>query len=343
MGIVYLARDLRLERRVALKVMRPDKAVDSQARARFLREARAAAAVTHDHIVTVYEVDQTVDGTFYLAMAYLQGETLEDQLERSPLLPVDEVLRLGSEIAAGLAAAHAQGLIHRDVKPGNIFLEQPAGEDEALDRGPRVKLLDFGLARPLGPSNLTTSGVILGTPDYMSPDQARGLPLDARSDLFCLGSVLYRLATGELPFQGNSIIAILRAIRERQPTPPRNLRPELPEGLEQLLSRLLAKSPADRPASAAEVSRQLRALRAELAPAAGTPTPKPAPAPPPASAPPAETPASPTTFSLPLEVESAGGETVATSPPVSRRMWWLAGAVLGGLLVLAALVLAALR
>ncbi len=180
MGVVFLAEDVLLQRRVALKSMKPS-VVSGQARERFFREARAAAAIEHEHIVSIYQVGED-RGVPYLAMQLLQGEALDERLKRDPVLPTAEVLRIGREIAEGLAAAHERGLIHRDIKPANIWLEGGRG---------KVKILDFGLARVVGDtSNLTHSGTIVGTPAYMAPEQARGGHVDARCDLFSLGAVL---------------------------------------------------------------------------------------------------------------------------------------------------------
>jgi serine/threonine protein kinase len=259
MGIVYRARDNRLQREVALKVMRPEIAADESAKARFLREARAAAAVEHDHLITVFEVGETAEGLLYIAMPLLRGETLEQRLQREPRLPVAEVLRIGSEVAAGLAAAHACGLIHRDIKPSNLWLERRP-ETDAAAAGGRVKILDFGLTRPLEGSDLSLSGSVMGTPAYMAPEQARGAAVDARADLFSLGCVLYRLTTGEPPFTGKTKWAVLRAVEEHHPPSPRSLRPEIPDALNQLILGLLTKGPAARPSSAVEVEHTLRAL-----------------------------------------------------------------------------------
>lgn len=260
MGIVYRAKDTRLRRLVALKVMRPEIAAGPTARLRFLREARAAAAVEHDHIITIYEADQTPEGSLYIAMPLLQGETLEDRLRRDGPPPLPEALRLAAEVADGLAAAHARGLVHRDVKPSNIWLEsRDVGSGSRTGTSVRVKILDFGLARPAGDAELSKPGLVVGTPAYMSPEQARGEDLDTRSDLFSLGGVLYRMCTGKLPFPGKGPLPVLQA--EGKPPPrARAMRPELPAALDELLARLLAWEPADRPADAAEVSQALRAL-----------------------------------------------------------------------------------
>jgi tRNA A-37 threonylcarbamoyl transferase component Bud32 len=251
MGQVYLAEDTELERRVALKVMHPHLAKDPSGRLRFLREARAAAAIQHDHIVTIYQVGQH-DNIPFLAMQLLEGETLASWIGHAGRPPVAEIVRIGQEIAAGLSAAHRAGLIHRDIKPDNIWLD-------AGDR--RVKLLDFGLARTMaeGP-NLTHSGYILGTPAYMSPEQAMNEPCDHRSDLFSLGTVLYRMGAGELPFPGKSAFATLTAVTKGTPRPLEELNPDLPPALVALIGRLLEKKPDDRPADASSVRDALRAI-----------------------------------------------------------------------------------
>ncbi len=244
MGVVFRAEDPQLERCVALKAMLPTLAVSASARQRFLREARTAAAIDHDHIVHIYQVGED-RGVPFLAMQFLKGEPLDERLRRESLLPLTEVVRIGREVADGLAAAHACGLIHRDIKPGNLWLEG--------DRG-RVKILDFGLARAVDDkAHLTQSGAIVGTPAYMAPEQVTGKGLDARCDLFSLGCVLYRLCTGVLPFQGSDTIATLMAVATEQPRPPGELNPEVPATLSDLVMHLLAKDPGERPASAQAV------------------------------------------------------------------------------------------
>ena len=257
MGIVYRAEDQRLQRIVALKVLRAELAADPTAKARFLREARSAAAVEHDHVIPIYEADQTPDGTVYLAMPCLRGETLQAYLEKAgPRLPLKEALRIAAEVASGLAAAHVRGLIHRDVKPANIWLESSSQQTTPG----RVRLLDFGLARVPGLSELTTAGAVVGTPAYMSPEQARGEELDARSDLFSLGTVLFRLVSGQLPFTGDRPATVLRALEDKPAPRAADLRPDISPELDQLLGELLAKRPEERPPSAKEVHDRLRTL-----------------------------------------------------------------------------------
>ncbi len=251
MGLVFAAEDTVLHRTVALKVMQRGLASDAGCRERFLREARAAAAIEHDNIVTVYQVGED-QGVPYLAMPLLRGETLHDRISRDPRLPVAEALRIGRETAAGLAAAHDKGLIHRDVKPANLWLEADTG---------RVKILDFGLARTAqGGVQVTRAGQILGTPSYMAPEQARGAEVDARSDLWSLGVVLYSLCTGRLPFPQKEMYALLAAVAVAEPPPVRDLNPHLPPALAELIARLLAKKPDDRPASARVVVEAIRAI-----------------------------------------------------------------------------------
>jgi hypothetical protein len=251
MGVVFHAEDLQLRRPVALKALRPVLAASAGARERFLREARAAAAVKNEHVVTIYEVGED-RGIPYLAMQLLHGESLETCLRRRRSLPPGEVLGVGREIAEGLAAAHARGVIHRDIKPANVWL---AGE-----RG-RIKILDFGLARAATEdARLTRSGAVVGTPGYLAPEQARGRPVDERSDLFSLGCVLYRCCTGELPFRGTDTLAILTALAVETPRPVRELNPSVPPALSDLVRRLLAKDPAGRPPSARAVIQELAAI-----------------------------------------------------------------------------------
>jgi len=247
MGVVLRAFDERLHRVVAIKVMAPQLATSATARRRFAREARAAAAVTHDHIVTIHAVEDA--GPLpYIVMQYVAGTSLQDRLDRSGPLQLHEVLRIGMQTASGLAAAHAQGLVHRDVKPANILLENGVE---------RVKLTDFGLARAADDASLTQSGVIAGTPAFMSPEQAEGKPLDHRSDLFSLGSVLYAMCTGRPPFRAGTSMGVLKRVCEDTPSPIRELNPEIPDWLVAVVEKLHAKDPAARFQSATEVAEVL--------------------------------------------------------------------------------------
>jgi hypothetical protein len=251
MGIVFEAEDPQLRRQVALKVMRPALAAGVSARQRFLREARAMAALKHDHVITIYQVGED-QGVPFLAMELLEGESLADRLQREPVPPLAEVRRIGREMAEALAAAHERGLIHRDIKPANVWLE---GERR------RVKILDFGLALSADDSEqLTASGVFLGTPAYMAPEQGCGDPVDGRCDLFSLGCVLYQMTTGRLPFPGKNALGIRRAVVSEEPPAPQQVRPAIPQALSDLIVRLLAKKPEGRPASARAVAEVLAAL-----------------------------------------------------------------------------------
>jgi tRNA A-37 threonylcarbamoyl transferase component Bud32 len=253
MGIVFRARDDRLHRVVAVKVMAPQLAAIALARQRFTREAQAVAAVSHDHVVTIHAVEEA-QGLPYLVMQYISGVSLQERLRRSGALAVKEVLRIGMQTAAGLAAAHAQGLIHRDIKPANILLENGVE---------RAKLADFGLARAGEDAHLTEAGCLVGTLMYMSPEGADGGVVDQRSDLFSLGSVLYEMSTGRPPFRGETRSAVLRAVAEAAPRPVRELNPEVPEELAAVITQLHAKDPARRYQTAAEVAKVLEELLAE--------------------------------------------------------------------------------
>jgi serine/threonine protein kinase/regulation of enolase protein 1 (concanavalin A-like superfamily) len=245
MGIVFKALDERLQRIVAVKVLSPQYAASGTARRRFEREAKAAAAVSHDHVVPIYHVDEA-HGLSYLVMPLIAGKSLQERIDQDGPLEVKEVLRIGVQTAQGLAAAHAHGLVHRDIKPANILLEN------GLER---VKITDFGLARAMDDASVTQSGVVTGTPMFMSPEQARGeYAVDHRSDLFSLGSVLYMAATGRAPFRASGTHAVLRRVIEDAPRPMREVSPDVPEWLEAIVAKLHAKRPEDRFQSAQEVA-----------------------------------------------------------------------------------------
>ena len=257
MGVVFQAEDPHLQRLVALKAMLPGLAASESAKQRFLREARAAAALKHDHIVTIHQVGED-RGAPYLAMEFLEGESLDDRLKREGKLPLADVLRIGREMADGLAAAHERGLIHRDIKPANVWLEASLARKGGESR---VKILDFGLARAAtGEAHLTQPGAIVGTPAYMSPEQGQGKNVDPRSDLFSLGCVLYRMATGAAPFRGTDMISTLMAVATENPTPPVVLDPALPQELSDLVMKLLEKDVAQRLGSANEAVEILHGL-----------------------------------------------------------------------------------
>ncbi len=256
MGVVFLAEDLDLKRLVALKAMHPALAASANARERFMRKAQAAAAIDHDHVVTIHQVGKD-RGIPFLAMTLLRGQSVDDRILPGRPLPLADVLRIGQEAAAGLAAAHARGLVHRDVKPANIWLEEGTG---------RVKLLDFGLARQVdSDTHLTRVGAVVGTPAFMSPEQARGETLDVRGDLFSLGCALYLMSTGEAPFIGVDHAAVMAAVERETPAAPKKLRPTLPAELSELIMRLLEKDREQRPQSADEVAQALREIESTLA------------------------------------------------------------------------------
>jgi serine/threonine protein kinase len=268
MGVVFEGEDIGLGRRVAIKVITSEYVGHSRAVQRFVREARAAAAIRDPHVVTIHQVAQDGERRF-IVQELLTGESLSERLRRENRLPIQDCIEIARQAALGLASAHDRSLLHRDIKPANIWLEspettqgpQPAGCGGPADHTIRVKLLDFGLARELaGDAELTGNGVLLGTPRYMSPEQGDGSPLDARSDLFSLGVVLYRMLTGVLPFRGNTVIELLRSLANDLPADPRTLREDCPERLARLTMTLLDKRPEHRPAHARDVVRELDAI-----------------------------------------------------------------------------------
>lgn len=265
MGVVLRAFDEKLHRVVAIKALTPALAEAGAARQRFVREARAAAAVTHDHVIAIHAVEDA-GPVPYIVMQFIDGCTLQQKLDRAGSLPLKQILRLGIQIAEGLAAAHRVGLVHRDVKPANILLENGIE---------RVKLTDFGLARAVDDASLTQSGVITGTPTYMSPEQANGEKPDHRSDLFSLGSILYALCTGHPPFRAGTPMAVLKRVCEETPRPIREINPDIPQWLETAVAKLQAKEPGQRFATAAEVVQLLseKLARVQAGTGVGEPVP----------------------------------------------------------------------
>jgi serine/threonine protein kinase len=229
MGVVYKARDTRLGRTVALKFLPPQWSHDEDAKQRFVREAQAASATEHRNICTIHDIVTSDDGQLFIVMAYYEGVTLKQRLEGGPL-PVDEALDIATQIADGLARAHAQGVVHRDVKPGNIILAEDG-----------VRILDFGLATFVDALQLTVAGSTLGTAPYMSPEQVKGETADASTDVWAAGVILYQMLTGHVPFRGSHHEAIAYAIRHETPASIRQARPDVAEEIEQIVFRALHK------------------------------------------------------------------------------------------------------
>jgi urea transport system substrate-binding protein len=255
MGVVFDAIDRRLSRRVALKVLKPELADESYVE-RFKQEARLAASLSDEHIVTIFEVGVSANVAF-MAMEYLHGEPLDARLSRDGWLPIDEALGLLKQAAMGLATAHKAGLVHRDIKPANLWLER----DKESGQFKRVKVLDFGLAKEVAKdSSLTAAGMVVGTPSYMAPEQVYGLPCDQRTDLFALGCVLYRMISGKLPFAGEDTMAVLQNTVDEPMPDMSDMGRKFPAKVLELLKRLLAKDPDDRPANAGVLIKQIDAL-----------------------------------------------------------------------------------
>ena len=274
MGVLYRARDTRLGRTVAIKLLRPETVADPERARRFLQEARAASALNHPNIVTVHDIGDDGGRGTWIAMECLDGESLRQRLARGPLA-VPEAVRIAVDVARGLAAAHAAGIVHRDVKPANVMITESG----------IVKVLDFGLAKldaspkagsdSVSPTQsapvATAAGVIVGTPAYMSPEQVEGRAADARSDVFSFGAMLYEMLTAKRPFEGATELSLLSSILKDAPPPVRSLRPEVDARLEAIVSRCLAKDPAARYPSAQALLPELESClaRDSALPAAG--------------------------------------------------------------------------
>src|SRR5580698_5013369 len=264
MGLVYDAEDTRLGRHVALKFIPDDLVNDKKALDRFVREARAASQLNHPGICTIYDIEE-MNGLPFIVMEKLDGVSLKDRLRGAPM-DVDEILDIGIQVADALAACHNKGIIHRDIKPANIFITKSG----------QIKILDFGLVKlsrelwsgngtPLEDS-LSVAGDIFGTAVYMSPEQARGEELDARTDLFSLGVVLYQMATGKKPFAGNNAVTTLEAVLNKKPIPPLKLNPNLPPDLEGIIGRAMEKDRGNRYPDALALKADLQALKRETEP-----------------------------------------------------------------------------
>ena len=252
MGVVYKAEDTRLDRTIALKFLAAHLLNDDEAKERFLREAKAAAALHHPNVCPVHEIDE-VDGKTFLAMAFLEGEPLEDGIAQGPL-SIKDALDIARQVAEGLQAAHAKGIVHRDIKPANIIVS-PEG---------RATVMDFGLARLTEASRLTKVDTTMGTIPYMAPEQAQGAEVDHRADIWALGCLLYEMVSGQRPFQGQYDQALLYEIVHEQPEPLTGLRTGVPIELELLASKCLAKDREDRYQSAREIGVDLRTLAEKL-------------------------------------------------------------------------------
>ena len=277
MGEVYRARDTRLDRTVAIKVLASHLSSSPELKQRMEREARAISSLNHPNICHLYDIGSQ-DGTDFLVMEFLEGETLADRL-RKGAMPLNEILKIGIAVAEALAIAHRQGIVHRDLKPGNIMLTQGG-----------AKLMDFGLAKPLGlptaasgtvpaftalptlsgPSPmtpLTAAGSIVGTIQYMSPEQIEGKEADARSDIFAFGAVLYEMAVGKRPFEGKSQISLASSILEKDPEPISALKPQMPSGYERVVTTCLRKDPEERYQTAHDIKLELQWIAMEKPPA----------------------------------------------------------------------------
>ena len=287
MGVVLKAHDKSLNRLVALKVLRPFLAISGAARQRFFREARAAATINHDNVMPIHSVGESSSELPYLVMPYVGGESLQQRIKRTGPFSPTEVVRIGMQIASGLGAAHEQGLVHRDIKPANIILE------DGVDK---LWITDFGLARLIDDASLTRTGVIAGTPEYMSPEQARGESVDERSDLFSLGAVMYTMATGHPPFRAESCYGVMRRITDDQPRPVREINPEIPDWLEGFIAQLLSKSPDQRVGSSHEIARLLKESLAHMQ--------------------------HPTAFELPEEVATLAPKRAEKTPIAIRNFSW---------------------
>ena len=258
MGIVLEAFDTHLQRIVAIKVLNPEYAKSDVARQRFCREGRAAAAISHEHVVAMHQVAREDENEVaFLVMQYIEGVTLENRLQESKPLPAPEAARIAMQIAAGLSAAHERGMVHRDIKPANILIEK--GTE-------RVKLTDFGLARASDDVRLTKTGMVTGTPLYMSPEQATGGAADERSDLFSLGAVLYEMLVGNSPFEAPSIVGVMKRIMDETPTAPVKLDSSIPPSISELTMALLDKNPDRRPESASFVAETLADIVSDYGP-----------------------------------------------------------------------------
>ncbi|MCK4350608.1 MAG: protein kinase, partial [Candidatus Krumholzibacteria bacterium] len=254
MGVVYRAVDLDLERAVAIKFLPQHLSRNEGARQRFIHEAKAASALNHSNIGVIHEIGRTDDGQTFIVMAYYEGETLRERIDRGGM-SMEEALDIATQVASGLAKSHDKDIVHRDIKPSNIIITK--------DR--EAKIIDFGLAKLAGKTKLTKEGSTLGTAAYMSPEQARGEEVDHRSDIFSLGSILYEMLAGEPPFKGEHEAALLYCIVHEEQKHLGAVQPQLPGSLEDIVNRCLAKDPSDRFERTGELADHLRGLVRETA------------------------------------------------------------------------------
>jgi serine/threonine protein kinase len=263
MASVFKTWDHRVERIVAIKILRSLDKNDLRAVERFRREARAAAALAHPNAVTIYDFVEEM-GQYFLVMEYIHGPTLKQLIAQRRQLQPREAIEIAAQVCSVLQVAHARGFIHRDIKPQNIMLAWSGGMGSLSDGGAWVKLTDFGIVRVAEDAGLTNSGIVLGTADYLSPEQARGEKLTASSDLYSLGVVMFEMLAGRPPFIGPTAVSIAMQHATTNPPPLRQFNPLVPPLLEQLVNRMLQKEPEDRFDSAAEMQQALRACAKEL-------------------------------------------------------------------------------
>ncbi len=251
MGRVYEARHLRLkDRRFAVKVLHPEMMRDPEIVTRFQREAESASSISHPNVVDVFDVHRTPDGQPYLVGEFLEGEEVAERLERQGQIDIPNAVHITRQVCRALTAAHSRGIVHRDMKPENVFLVN-------RDDGVHVKVIDFGISKEAGPSNLTKTGVVMGTPSYMAPEQARGDKVDPRADVYAVGAMLYHMVTGKKPFEGEDATATLTQVITEEATRPRALNDGIPEGLEVVIQRAMAKDVRERYASMTELDAAL--------------------------------------------------------------------------------------
>jgi serine/threonine-protein kinase len=338
MGVVYEAEDVELSRRVALKLLLETKD-DRERRARFLREARAAALLSHPNIATVFDIGETEDGAVFIAMELVRGSSLRELLDARGALPVDEALRIALQIARGLAEAHAAGVVHRDLKPDNVMIDED-GNAKIVDFG-LAKMIDGAVARSAGVS--TQDGKLLGTPSYMAPEQAKSSSVGPTADVFSLGVVLFELLTGTRPFAGATVVDVLVAIARDEPSPPSKRMPAIPRAVDRVVMKCLAKDPTTRWENAAAVADALEAASREapksrtkplviaavvvasaialrLTLLSPTPTPTPTPPPPPTPTLPPTLPLTPSASSSTAALPSTSPQAAAASTAVASTI-----------------------